>query len=81
MFKVQRHFENDNGKDAVWLFTNKENALGFFWDCADEHERMFGFPPSVDDHEIGFKRYITATFKNSDETYTQYSLEETDLEG
>ncbi len=81
MFKVQRHFGDDYGKDIVWLFENKGNALGFFWECADGYEKLCGNPPLVDDHEIGFKRYITATFKNADETYTQYSFEEADFEG
>ncbi len=81
MFKVQRHFENDNGKDIVWLFENEQNAVGFYWDLVDGYEKVCSVPPQTEDYKVGFKRYLTATFKNADESYTQYSLEEIETEG
>lgn len=81
MYKVQRHNENDNGKDIVWIFYNEQNAIGFFWDSVDAYEKVCGLSPQTDDYEICFKRFITATFRNADESYTQFSFEEINLEG
>jgi hypothetical protein len=76
MFIIQRHFEDDNGKDLVWIFENKENALGKFQEMLDDYEKVCGNKANVDSYTIGNKQYTTASFENANETYTQFSLEE-----
>lgn len=79
MFKVQRHYENDNGKDAIWMFNNEEKALAFFYNLIDGYSSIVGLPPRIDDCTIDFKRFINALFTNSDESYTQYFYEEVEI--
>lgn len=83
MYKIQQHTEGSlDGKDNVWIYLNKDEALDFFWkavdnyklNCGDINPRMNDYE-SEEDEENDTYRYITVLFTNADESTTQFSFE------
>lgn len=80
MFVNQKHDENDNGNDQIWIFKSEEHALARFNELCDHYKRICSDEGERDEWNTGARHYVTHMFTNADGTTTTFSLSEVDYQ-